>query len=207
MLAGSGIAAAAAITGHHGHPASVERSEKVHSETFGATSGVVSTGITVFSAAFLLRVSVAFFAASLCFLAAALVFLVAAAFTAAALRFLAAAFTFLVAAALLSKLATELTTSGGRGAAALGQLTPEANGFASTVEDLADGSNGWAIAPSHSTGGEAMLLMNPHLAWGGEQTYFEIHLSAPGVNVSHYRRGRATDMNGGVPHARRILED
>ena len=90
---------------------------------------------------------------------------------------------------------------GGRGAAALGQLAPsEANGFASAAEDLADGSNGWAIAPSHSTGGKAMLLMNPHLAWGGEQTYFEIHLSAPGVNVYG-----ATQI--GVPALRFVMSD
>src|SRR6202012_4813817 len=31
--------------------------------------------------------------------------------------------------------------------------------------DLEDGSNGWAIGPSHTTSGKAMLLMNPHLAW------------------------------------------
>jgi acyl-homoserine-lactone acylase len=51
-------------------------------------------------------------------------------------------------------------------------------------EDLAmAGSNGWAIAPSHTTSGHAMLLMNPHLAWAGEQTYFEAQLTAPGVNI------------------------
>jgi acyl-homoserine-lactone acylase len=90
--------------------------------------------------------------------------------------------------------------AGGRGAAALAQLAPDANGFASTAEDLADGSNGWAIAPAHSTGGKAMLLMNPHLAWGGEQTYFEIHLSAPGVNVYG-----ATQI--GVPALRFVMSD
>ncbi|HEX9202020.1 MAG TPA: penicillin acylase family protein [Acidobacteriaceae bacterium] len=52
-----------------------------------------------------------------------------------------------------------------------------------TPEDLADGSNGWAIAPSHTADGKAMMLLNPHLAWGGEQTYFEVHLTAPGVDL------------------------
>jgi len=51
------------------------------------------------------------------------------------------------------------------------------------LDDVQDGSNGWAIAPSHTTSGKAMLLMNPHLAWAGEQTYFEVHLQAPGVNL------------------------
>ena len=55
--------------------------------------------------------------------------------------------------------------------------------FAPTNMDMQEGSNGWAIAPSHTTGGNAMLLMNPHLAMGGEQTYFEVHLTAPGINL------------------------
>jgi acyl-homoserine-lactone acylase len=50
-------------------------------------------------------------------------------------------------------------------------------------EDMQDGSNGWAIAPSKSADGKAMLLMNPHLAWAGEQSYFEVQLTAPGVNL------------------------
>ena len=50
-------------------------------------------------------------------------------------------------------------------------------------QDTEDGSNGWAIAPSHSASGHAMLLMNPHLAWGGETSYFEAQLSAPGIDL------------------------
>ena len=46
------------------------------------------------------------------------------------------------------------------------------------------GSNGWAIAPSRSTSGHAMLLMNPHLPWAtGWSTYYEIQLRAPGVDL------------------------
>jgi acyl-homoserine-lactone acylase len=74
------------------------------------------------------------------------------------------------------------------------------NGFANTPEDLADGSNGWAIAPSHTTSGKAMMLLNPHLAWGGEQTYFEIQLNAPGVNLYG-----ATQI--GVPALRFMFSD
>ena len=55
--------------------------------------------------------------------------------------------------------------------------------FAPSNMDMQDGSNGWAIAPSHSASGNAMLLMNPHLGMAGEQTYFEVQLSAPGVNL------------------------
>lgn len=50
-------------------------------------------------------------------------------------------------------------------------------------QDTEDGSNGWAIGPAHSANGHAMLLMNPHLAWGGEQAYFEAQLTAPGIDL------------------------
>jgi acyl-homoserine-lactone acylase len=48
----------------------------------------------------------------------------------------------------------------------------------------AGGSNGWAIAPAHTASGHAMMLMNPHLPWAtGWSTYYEIQLSAPGVDL------------------------
>jgi acyl-homoserine-lactone acylase len=45
------------------------------------------------------------------------------------------------------------------------------------------GSNAWAVAPSRSASGNAMLLINPHLGWGGEQLFYEAHLVAPGVDL------------------------
>ena len=45
------------------------------------------------------------------------------------------------------------------------------------------GSNGWAIAPSHTANGNAMLLGNPHLPWGDWSTYYEIQLTAPGIDL------------------------
>ena len=43
------------------------------------------------------------------------------------------------------------------------------------------GSNEWAIAPSYSANGHAMLMSNSHLQWGEQHTYFEVQLTAPGV--------------------------
>jgi acyl-homoserine-lactone acylase len=91
-----------------------------------------------------------------------------------------------------------------RGAAAAAEsadLTlPVAPGLEDTAEDMADGSNGWAIGPSHTTSGHAMMLLNPHLAWGGESTYFEVQLTAPGVNLYG-----ATQI--GVPSLRFVMTD
>jgi acyl-homoserine-lactone acylase len=45
------------------------------------------------------------------------------------------------------------------------------------------GSNAWAIAPSKSASGSAMLLANPHLPWTDPMTWFEAHLVAPGIDI------------------------
>jgi acyl-homoserine-lactone acylase len=50
-----------------------------------------------------------------------------------------------------------------------------------TPEDI--GSNGWAIAPAHTAAGHTLLLGNPHLPWGDWQTYYEIQLTAPGIDL------------------------
>ena len=41
------------------------------------------------------------------------------------------------------------------------------------------GSNEWAIAPSYSASGKAMLMSNSHLQWGDMHTYFEVQLRRP----------------------------
>jgi acyl-homoserine-lactone acylase len=61
-------------------------------------------------------------------------------------------------------------------------------GPAAEVANLPDtpesiGSNAWAIAPTHTADGRAMLLGNPHLPWGDWSTYYEIHLTAPGIDL------------------------
>jgi len=45
------------------------------------------------------------------------------------------------------------------------------------------GSNAWAISPSHSANGHAMLLANPHLPWQDLFLFYEAHLIGPGVDV------------------------
>ncbi len=63
-----------------------------------------------------------------------------------------------------------------------------ADAAASILQALGDtpeavGSNGWAIAPAHTAAGKTLLLGNPHLSWGGWQTYYEIQLTAPGIDL------------------------
>ena len=41
------------------------------------------------------------------------------------------------------------------------------------------GSNAWALAPSRTRSGKAILLRNPHLDW--DAGYYEAHLTIPGV--------------------------
>src|SRR5690606_20233111 len=41
------------------------------------------------------------------------------------------------------------------------------------------GSNAWALAPSRTTSGKAILLRNPHLSWTAG--YYEAHVRVPGV--------------------------
>ena len=54
-----------------------------------------------------------------------------------------------------------------------GDEPPEAG-----VDPIEEGSNAWALAPSRTRSGRAILLRNPHLAWSAG--YYEAHVTVPG---------------------------
>jgi len=55
--------------------------------------------------------------------------------------------------------------------------------FDLSKEKLQAGSNGWAIAPTHSASGKAMLLANPHLPWSDLFLWYEAQITAPGIDA------------------------
>jgi len=66
----------------------------------------------------------------------------------------------------------------GRGRAAAALAPPAAREPAA-----AKGSNAWAVAPSRSASGHAMLVANPHLPWSERFTWTEMQLTSPEVDV------------------------
>lgn len=48
---------------------------------------------------------------------------------------------------------------------------------------ITPGSNSYAIAPSRSKSGNAMLVANPHLPWSDFYLFFEAHLNAPNFKL------------------------
>ena len=64
-----------------------------------------------------------------------------------------------------------------------------------------DGSNAWAVGPSRTATGNAMLVRNPHLSWGAGRysVYYEAHIRVPGVIdfYGDFRVGYPMYFNGG----------
>ena len=60
-----------------------------------------------------------------------------------------------------------------------------------------DGSNAWALGPSRTRSGHAILLRNPHLGW--DQGYYEAQMTVPGVLnfYGDFRIGGAFGIIGG----------
>lgn len=52
-----------------------------------------------------------------------------------------------------------------------------------TKEESKAGSNGWAIAPSRSATGKAMLLANPHLPWSDLFLWYEAQVTTPTIDA------------------------
>ena len=50
------------------------------------------------------------------------------------------------------------------------------------VDRWTPGSNAWAVGPSRSASGHAMLVANPHLPWRGFYRWFEAHLAGAGID-------------------------
>jgi acyl-homoserine-lactone acylase len=66
-----------------------------------------------------------------------------------------------------------------RGAGASAADAPAEGGPAPGADRIEEGSNAWALAPSRTKSGRAILVRNPHLAWSAG--YYEGHVTVPGV--------------------------
>lgn len=57
------------------------------------------------------------------------------------------------------------------------------NELKSSINEPTPGSNSYAIGPSKTESGNAMLVANPHLPWSDFYLFFEAHLNAPDFTV------------------------
>jgi acyl-homoserine-lactone acylase len=97
--------------------------------------------------------------------------------------------------------------SGVFGSTFLANLNPPNKAAASTpggadlIDSASVGSMAWALAPSRTKSGKAILLRNPHLGWTAG--YYEVHVTVPGVIdfYGDFRIGQLFGPIGGFnPH-------
>lgn len=70
--------------------------------------------------------------------------------------------------------------AGVRGTAAdTGARRDDDRSWLDAPDPIEEGSNAWALAPSRTKSGRAILLRNPHLSWTAG--YYEAHVTVPGV--------------------------
>ncbi len=50
--------------------------------------------------------------------------------------------------------------------------------------EVQPGSNAWAVAGSHTASGKPLLANDPHLEFSAPATWYQVHLQAPGLNVT-----------------------
>jgi len=74
----------------------------------------------------------------------------------------------------------------------------EARTILPEIPEITPGSNTWAVGPPRSASGKAMLIINPHLAWGDTfYRYMEVHLVGPGYDLYGAPQiGFPTPVNG-----------
>ena len=57
------------------------------------------------------------------------------------------------------------------------------DGADTEVDPQQRGSNAWAVAPSRTANGNALLLINPHLPWGDLFTWYEAQITGGGIDA------------------------
>ena len=69
--------------------------------------------------------------------------------------------------------------AGGADAAKVNFLFPVRSGL-----ELTPGSNAWALSGAHTASGKPILANDPHLEFSNPSTWYQVHLTAPGLNVT-----------------------
>lgn len=77
------------------------------------------------------------------------------------------------------------------------EIDPDAAERLFDAVDPEDGSNAWALHPTRTSSGKAILLRNPHLSW--DAGYYEAQVTVPGVldYYGDYRVGSPFGIIGG----------